>query len=530
MFTGRTRHLPFLVPGSLRASGCRVCIAALLVAAPGCTSAPEAPPAPAAIRVLSSNGVKAIIEDLQPEIERAIGHALSIEFSTAASLKTKIEAGEAFDVAILTPALIDELIAQGKVAVDSRVDVARAGVGVGVRQGAPPADVSTSDALKSTLLKATSVAFTAEGQSRITIDRAFDRLGIAEAMRRKTLMKGPGEAPAAVAAGEADLVLTLMSEILPVPGLQLLGPLPADVQGYVTFTAGRSSNPKDADAASALLRHLSGPAVAAALRAHGLEAVALVDAALRAADGALVQAVVKADAAAALNLMDEEVTWTDAEGRTLGRSQMAQALPTPSIPDEGRAEVRRFQYARVGVVHVDRDTLHSLRVWVQRPAGWRLLVYQDVRSLAAPPTSTPGTGKECANPCRRVPYEPKGANERGVIAAYQALETAAHAADVANWGTHVADEFVLVSSNSDRAFDKPTRLAGLRQATRGGVSPTELLSARLFDFDSVVVMRSQHRPDRGDPLQITRVWVNRDGTWMSTLSYQTSIRAAAATR
>ena len=272
MFTGRIRRIPCLVPGGLKASGYRVCVAALLVAGPGCTPAPEAPQTPAQVRVLSSNGVKSVIEALQPEIERAIGHALSIEFSTASSLKTTIEGGEAFDVAILTPALIDDLIAQGKVSADSRVDVARAGVGIGARQGAPTADVSTPDALKSTLLKAKSVAFTAEGQSRSTIDRAFDRLGIAEAMRQKTILKGPGEAPTAVAAGEAELVLTLISEILPVPGLQLLGAFPADVQGYVTFTAGRSPNAKDANAANALLRYLSGPALATALKAHGLEA------------------------------------------------------------------------------------------------------------------------------------------------------------------------------------------------------------------------------------------------------------------
>ena len=344
MFLDRMRPSPLLV-------------AALLVAAPGCSSAPEAPQAPAAVRVLSSNGVRSAIEALRPEIERAIGHPLSIEFSTASSLKTKIEAGEAFDVAILTPALLDDLIAQGKVAADSRIDFARAGVGVGARQGTPAADVSTSGALKSTLLKARSVAFTAEGQSRSTIDRAFNHLGIAEAMRPKTLLKGPGAAPAAVAAGEAELVLTLMSEILPVPGLTLLGPLPADVQGYVTFTAGRSPNAKDGDAANALLRHLSEPAVTAALKAHGLEAVA------------------KADTTAALNLLDEEVTWTDADGRTLTRSQMAHAVPTPAIADEGGAEVRRFDYERVGVVQIDRGRLHGLRVWVQRPAGWRLLAY-----------------------------------------------------------------------------------------------------------------------------------------------------------
>ena len=503
-------------------------VAALIAAAPGCSAAPEAPQAPTAVRVLSSNGVKAVIEALQPEIERAIGHPLSIEFSTASSLKTKIEAGEVFDVAILTPALVDDLIAQGKVAADSRVDFARTGVGVGVRQGAPVADVSTPDALKSTLLEATSVVFTADGQSRITIDRAFDRLGIAEAMRPKTILKGPGEGSEAVAAGEAELVLTLMSEILPVPGVQLLGPFPADVQGYVSFTAGRSPGATNPDAAGGLLGYLSTPAMAAALKASGLEPIAPVDAALLAADRALVRSVAQADTTSALSLMDDEVTWTDAEGRTLTRAQMTQAIPAPAIPDEGGAEIRRFDYGQVGVVEIDRDRLHSLRVWVRRPAGWRLMVYQEVRSLAAPPTVTPGTGAECVNPCRTVPYEPTTPNERGVIAAFQALETAAHAADAVNFAKYVADEFVVVSSHGDRPIDKQTRINGLLQRAFGGVSPTQLLSARLFDFDTAVVMLARHQPNRGAPLHITRVWVDRNGTWMSALSYQTAVGTAAA--
>jgi molybdate transport system substrate-binding protein len=261
MFTGRPN-------GAVR-------LVVLLAAAPACSPVPSTAPAPTEIRVLSSNGVRAVIEDLRSDIERAIGRTLAIEFSTAASLKRRIEDGEAFDVAILTPALIDDLIAQGSVAADSRTEVARTGVGVGVRDGAPPADISTPDALRRTLLEARSVAFTAEGQSRPTIDRAFVQLGIADAMRPKLVLKGPGEAPAAVAAGEAEMVLTLMSEILPVPGLRLLGPLPDAVQGYVVFAAGRSSNARDAGGADALLRHLSGPAAAAAMAAHGLEAAAV---------------------------------------------------------------------------------------------------------------------------------------------------------------------------------------------------------------------------------------------------------------
>jgi hypothetical protein len=251
---------------------------------------------------------------------------------------------------------------------------------------------------------------------------------------------------------------------------------------------------------------------------------------LLAADAALTEAIAGSDTAAALALVDEDVTWTDATGHTLGKSEMTQAFPTPAIADEGLAEVRRFVYGRVGVMQVSRDRQHSLRVWVQRPAGWRLFAYQEVQLLAATPTSTPGTGKDCVNPCRTVPYEPTTENQRGVIAAFKALETASHAADVANWGTHVADEFILVSSNSDRALSKAERLDGLRRSTFGGISPTELVSARLFDFDDVVVMRAQHRPANGSPLQVTRVWVNRGGTWASTLSYQTSIQPPAAGR
>ena len=225
------------------------------------------------LRVLSSNGVKAVVEALQPEIEQAVGTPLSIEFSTASSLKRNIEQGEPFDAAILTPALIADLVDQESVAAESRVDFARAGVGVGARPNTGSRDVSTPDALRRTLLEAESVAFTADGQSRITIDAAFDELGIAEAMREKTILMGPGQAPSAVAAGEAELVLTLVSEILPVPGLELVGPFPAEVQGYVSFAAGRSNAARDAQAADTLLDYLSGPDFAAALAAHGMESV-----------------------------------------------------------------------------------------------------------------------------------------------------------------------------------------------------------------------------------------------------------------
>lgn len=233
-----------------------------------CRPAPETRPAP--LRVFSSNGVKALLQDAQADVERAVGRPIAYEFSTATALTRRIDGGDVPDVAVLTSALVDELSTKGTLAAGSRRDLARVGVGVGVRSGAAAADIATPDALKALLLGAQSVTFTAEGQSRATIDQAFDRLGIVPEMRAKTILKGPGEAPATVARGEAEVVLTLVSEIVEVPGLTLLGPLPAELQTHVTFTAARSANTRDSEAADRLLQALAGAGVAARLARHGL--------------------------------------------------------------------------------------------------------------------------------------------------------------------------------------------------------------------------------------------------------------------
>ena len=259
---------------------------------------------------------------------------------------------------------------------------------------------------------------------------------------------------------------------------------------------------------------------------------AAADPAMLAADRAFVQAVARGDAKSAAGFLDQDAAWTAADGATLSASQIRQKMPKPALADETGAEAKQYGYGQVGVVQVNAGKLHSLRVWVQRPAGWRLLVFQEVRSLDAPPTATPGTGKNgknCENPCGAVPYAAKSENERAVIAAYVGLEEAAMTANAAAWSGYVAEELALVSSNGDRVFDKPTRVAAIQRSTLGGVSPTKLLSARLFDFGTAVVMTSQHQPDRGDLLRITRVWVKRDSKWVETLSYQTAIKTNAAT-
>jgi molybdate transport system substrate-binding protein len=253
----------------------RMRITFLLFAATLAAACSPASPAPAAspepVRILSSNGVRTVVEALKPEIEKAIGRPLDITFSTATGLKAEIDEGAVFDVAILTPALIRELSGAGKIAAGSEAGIARTGVGVGARDGAPPRDVSTPEALKATLLAAKSVTFTEAGQSRATIDAMFKRFDIEEAMKTRTVLKGPGEAPETVARGEAELVLTLVSEILPVKGVRLLGPLPADVQNFVSFAGGRSATARDVAAADAVLAYLSGPSAEATIKASGME-------------------------------------------------------------------------------------------------------------------------------------------------------------------------------------------------------------------------------------------------------------------
>ena len=240
------------------------------VAAAGCAIGPAPAPEPTPLRLLSSNGVRAAIEAIQLQIESATGIRLSAEFSTAAALTRRIDGGEAYDVAILTPALIDDLVRQGKAVPDTRADLARVGVGVGAREGAPRSDVSTPEALKRTLLDAKVVAYTAEGQSRTTVNKALAQLGLTDVIAAKSMLTRPGEGPGAVAAGTADLVMTLISEIL-IPGVQLLGPFPAEMQNYIVFAAVRSPDAKNIEAADALLHYLAGPEAAAAMKAHALE-------------------------------------------------------------------------------------------------------------------------------------------------------------------------------------------------------------------------------------------------------------------
>src|SRR5688500_10937911 len=143
-----------------------------------------------------------------------------------------------------------------------------------------------------------------------------------------------------------------------------------------------------------LARCLVTAVVLAAAAGGGTPALAADDPALAAADRALMLALQRGSATTVVNLLDADATWTGADGRTLRKAEVGQALPKPAIPDNAGADVRRFAYGGVGVVQSDKGAVHALRVWIKRSRDWRLLIYQEVRSLAMPPTVTPATGAE----------------------------------------------------------------------------------------------------------------------------------------
>jgi molybdate transport system substrate-binding protein len=243
-------------------------IAAFLLTASAALLSAQDPP----VRVLCSNGIRAAAEEVLLQAEHAVGHKIAIQFSSSASLKQRIDAGETFDVVILTPDLIDDLIKQGKVTAGSSTSLARAGIGVGIRAGTPKPDITTPAAMKQTLLQVKSVTYTKSGASRPHIEKMYERLGITKEMTPKVILQEmPGRAERVVGEGGADMVITLVSEILPTPGVQLVGPLPGDLQNYISFAGGVGSKASDATASKALLKFLASPAVAPTYKQKGME-------------------------------------------------------------------------------------------------------------------------------------------------------------------------------------------------------------------------------------------------------------------
>ena len=230
--------------------------------------------APAAeLKVLTTGAMKPVVLALQPQFESQ-GHKLTIENDTAGALTKRIENGETYDVAVITPGAIDGLIAKGKAAPGSRTNVARVGVGVMVKEGAPKPDVATLDAFKQTLLTAKSIAHIdpqSGGSTGIYLTGLFEKLGMTEVLKPKTKLKFGGLVADLIVSGDAEIGLQSISEIILAKGVTYVGPLPAEIQNYTVYAAGISPATKDAEAAKALIGLLAGPSAANVLREKGLE-------------------------------------------------------------------------------------------------------------------------------------------------------------------------------------------------------------------------------------------------------------------
>jgi molybdate transport system substrate-binding protein len=236
--------------------------------------APPAAAQNAPLHIFASNAVRTVIEELQPRCEKAIGHPLMITFATSAAMKQSIEAGEPFDVAIMAIDLIDTLSQEGKIAPASRANIARSAVGVGVRANGPKPDVSTPEAMKQAILQAKGIAFTAGGASVPFIEKMDDKLGITAQVKAKTLAEPSTTGAAAhVLDGGADILFTMISEILPIKGLQLAGPIPAEFDRYLVFSAGVSTKPSNGDAAAAMIKFLTSPSIIPTIKEKGMEPV-----------------------------------------------------------------------------------------------------------------------------------------------------------------------------------------------------------------------------------------------------------------
>jgi molybdate transport system substrate-binding protein len=219
----------------------------------------------AEIKVLSTNALKSVLLDLGPKFEKSSGDKLAITWGTAAELTQQIAKGAAVDVAIVTDAGLDGLIKQGKLA--SSTPLARSGIAVAIKKGAPKPKLGSADDFKALLLSAKSIAYVAAGASGIYLKGVFERLGVADAIKDK--LKAVGAAGEAVAKGEAEIGFTQVSEILPFEGADVGGMLPPDVQSFTSFSLGVQS--KDSKPAAEFVKFLKTPESAAVIKAKGLE-------------------------------------------------------------------------------------------------------------------------------------------------------------------------------------------------------------------------------------------------------------------
>jgi len=231
----------------------------------------------AEIKVLSGFAMQTVMEDLGPKFERATGHKLAITFASSGAVEKRVQGGETADVVVIPRQGIDSFVKGGKAAAGNVTVVARSGMGVAVRKGTPKPDISSPEALKRTLLVAKSITYgnPAHGSaSGIHFAKVLDLLGIANEMKSKTVfakIPDPVAVGLLVANGEAEIAVHQLVELIPVTGIEIVGPLPGDLQDIIVYSAAIMASAKDAEASKALVDFLRTPEAAAVIKAKGME-------------------------------------------------------------------------------------------------------------------------------------------------------------------------------------------------------------------------------------------------------------------
>jgi len=232
----------------------------------------------AEVRVMISGGLTAAYNVLVPEFERLTGNKVLTAYgpsmgTTVNAIPIRLERGEPVDVLIMVGYALGDLVKQGKVIADSRVDLTKSLIGIAVKSGAPKPDISSAEALKRTLLAAKSIAYSDSASGVYVSTEMFQRLGIAEEMKDKARQIPAEPVAGVVARGDAEIGFQQISELRPVPGVDIVGPLPSELQTITVFSAGIATVSKEPDAGKALIKFLASPAASAAIVKSGMEPI-----------------------------------------------------------------------------------------------------------------------------------------------------------------------------------------------------------------------------------------------------------------
>ena len=236
---------------------------AVVLANPAAAAADE-------IRVWTARAIATVLADIGSQFERDTGHRLIVTSDLPPAFLRRFDAGEPFDLLISGSSPVDEWIQNGRIAATTRVEIARSGIGVEVKAGSRKPDIGTVDAFKRALLNARSIAYLRVG-SGVYLEGLLGRLGLQSALASRTIRPDSDVVSELVAKGEVELGMTVITQILTTPGVDLVGPLPPEIQSYITFVAGVSPQSRAPKAAGELVKFLGGPKAIAIIKAQGME-------------------------------------------------------------------------------------------------------------------------------------------------------------------------------------------------------------------------------------------------------------------